>query len=107
MGTRLNETLTAEELRKVHEFKLTAGKTYVIDMESKDRDTFLKLESADSKKLAENDDIEDGKNLNSRILFTPPAAGVYRIIATSFEGRGSGAYTLTIREFVGKLKVSP
>ena len=36
---------------------------------------------------------------NSRLIFTPPADGVYRILATSFQQRGVGAYTLRIREF--------
>lgn len=39
-------------------------------------------------------------NLNSRLIFEAPADGIYRIIATSFEERGVGAYALTIREFV-------
>ncbi|GEM_PF-6169959 len=34
--------------------------------------------------LAENDDIGPD-NLNSRPIFNPPADGVYRILATSFE----------------------
>jgi len=40
--------------------------------------------------------------LNWRIIFNPPAAGTYRILATSFAQRGTGAYTLTIRELKGK-----
>ena len=32
----------------------------------------------------------------------PEEGSVYRIIATSFEQRGAGAYTLVIREFAAK-----
>jgi hypothetical protein len=45
--------------------------------------------------VAENDDIAPN-NLNSRIIFTPKETGTYRIVATSFEERGRGAYTVTI-----------
>ena len=38
----------------------------------------------------------------SHIVFTPKEEGVYRITATSFEQRGRGAYTLTIRAIAGK-----
>ena len=80
---------------------MTRGKTYVIDMTSAQFDTFLRLEDEQGKVLAENDDISED-NLNSRIVFTAPAAGSYRIVATAFEQRGTGAYTLTIREFAAR-----
>jgi serine/threonine protein kinase/Tfp pilus assembly protein PilF len=96
--TRLEGILSAEETSNVREVKMTAGKTYVIDMESKAFDTFLKLQDAKGKLLAENDDISP-TNQNSRIRYTAPADGVYRIVATSFEQAGTGPYTLRIREF--------
>jgi len=68
-------------------------------MESQLFDTYLRLEDNKGKVLAENDDISPGLNTNSRLLFSAPAAGTYRIVATSFEQRGQGAYTLTLREF--------
>jgi len=82
---------------------LTAGKTYVIDMESKDFDTYLKLEDPQGKLLAENDDISP-TNQNSRILFTPKQDGTYRVIATSVQQQGQGQYEIIIRTFVGKEK---
>lgn len=75
--------------------------TYVLDLESPAFDAFLILEDAAGKKLSEHDDITPGVNTNSRLIFEAPADGVYRIVATSFEQRGAGAYTLTIREFKG------
>jgi hypothetical protein len=88
------------KMEQVHPWKMAAGKTYVIDMVSKELDAYLRLENAEGRKLAENDDIQAG-NQNSRIVFMPPQEGTYRIVATSFEQRGAGAYTLLIREFAG------
>ncbi|HMF16739.1 MAG TPA: hypothetical protein VKE98_05995, partial [Gemmataceae bacterium] len=91
-------TLSAKDTEQVHEVKLSARNTYVIGMTSKDFDTYLRLENSEKKILAENDDIAPD-NLNSRIIFTPKEDGLYRIIATSYQQRGRGAYTLTICEF--------
>jgi len=75
----------------------------VIDLTSRQFDTFLRLEDAKKKVVAENDDIDTrANNLNSRLAFTPKEAGAYRIVATSFEQRGVGAYTLVIREWAAK-----
>lgn len=59
-------------------------------------------EDANGKVLAENDDIS-ADDQNSRVIFSPKQAGVYCIIATSFQQQGTGAYTLTVREFAGPL----
>ena len=97
--TRHDGILSDKITRRGHEFKMLKGNTYILDLESSQFDTFLILEDAAGKKLAENDDIVPGVNLNSRLVFEAPADGLYRIVATSFEQRGAGAYTLTIREF--------
>ena len=80
---------------------MTAGKTYMIDMSSAQFDTYLRLEDDKGKVLAENDNISP-ENLNSRIIFTCKQDGSYRIVATSFQQAGRGAYVLTIREFPAK-----
>ncbi len=51
--------------------------------------------------MAENDDISKA-DLNSRIVFTPSTTGVYRLIATSYQQRGRGAYEIIVREFARK-----
>ena len=96
---RLEAELTENDKSKVHPWNMVAGRLYVIDLESVAFDTFLKLEDPQGKFLAENDDIVPGVNLNSRLFFTAPRDGSYRIIATSFEHRGIGRFTLQIREF--------
>jgi serine/threonine protein kinase/WD40 repeat protein/tetratricopeptide (TPR) repeat protein len=97
----LKGRLTATDTEQVHEVKMSAGKTYVIDMTSNDFDTYLRLETANKKILAENDDIALD-NLNSRIIFAPKEGGLYRIIATAYQQRGVGAYSVTIRIFQPK-----
>ncbi len=80
---------------KVHVVKLKAGETYVIEMDSADIDSYLRLEDANGKKLAEDDD--GGGFPNARIVFRASADGDYRIIATTFNVNETGAYTLTVR----------
>lgn len=84
---------------KLHVFKMAAGKTYSIDMESKEFDTYLRLESPDGKRLAENDDRGDG-TLHSRIVHKAAKEGDYRIIATTFDGK-TGRYTLSVQPTTG------
>jgi len=93
--------LTDKEREQSHPLKMTAGKTYMIDMTSAEFDTYLRLEDDKGKVLAENDDISD-ENLNSRIIFNCKEDGNYRIVATSFQQTGRGAYVLIIREFPSK-----
>jgi hypothetical protein len=96
--TRREGALTDKEKSQVHAWKMVAGRTYVIDLESAAFDAFLRLEDAAGKLLAENDDISP-TNQNSRLVFTPKTDGSYRIVATSFQEAGTGPYTLRVREF--------
>jgi hypothetical protein len=82
---------------KIYTVKLSAGKTYQIDMESEDLDAFLRLEDAAGKRLAENDDVSPD-NLNARIVFKCQTDGTYRIIATTFDDGETGAFLLKIRQ---------
>ena len=96
-------TLTDTARQQVVEMKFEAGRTYIIDMKSTELDGYLKLRDPSGKLIAENNDISP-TNLNSRIVFTASKDGAYRIVATSFEQRGTGAYTVTVREFARKAK---
>ncbi|MFO0866693.1 MAG: PPC domain-containing protein [Gemmataceae bacterium] len=92
---------------KSHKLRLAAGKTYVIDMISSDFDTFLRLEDAAGKQLAEDDD--GGQETNAQLVFTPEKTSDFKVIATRFE-EGEGAYTLKIDELkykVGKAQTIP
>jgi thiol-disulfide isomerase/thioredoxin len=102
-GFKVEDKLTKDDPRdkvlkasaqKVHNYKMSAGTIYAIDMKSKDFDTFLRLEDAAGKKLDEDDD--GGEGSNSRLFFEAPKDGMYRIVCTSFDGK-NGAFTLTVR----------
>jgi thiol-disulfide isomerase/thioredoxin len=84
---------------KVHEFKMKAGTTYVIEMKSKEFDPFLRLEDSKGKQLEINDDVSP-TDLNSRIIHKAAMDDTYRIIATAF--KGTGGYTLTVRKGTDK-----
>ena len=102
-GLAVEGVLTKEDpldkVRKKHcreyDVKMTAGKTYVIDLMSKQFDAFLRLEDATGKQLAQDDD--SGGGTNARIRFKAPQEGVYHIIATSFNVE-TGLFLLKVRE---------
>jgi tetratricopeptide (TPR) repeat protein/tRNA A-37 threonylcarbamoyl transferase component Bud32 len=104
---QLSGRLTEQHKEQVHEVKLQAGQTYIFDLESTAFDAFLRLEDARGQKLAENDDLEPGVILNSRIVFRPLQDGAYRLVATSFQGQGVGAYVVRVREFAAPQKQPP
>jgi len=83
---------------KVHIVRLSAGVTYVIEMQSKDVDSYLIVEDAKSNKLSEDNDSGGGKN--AKILFKAVDSADYRIVATTAEASQVGAYTLTVRRHV-------
>lgn len=88
-----------DKVRKKHcrtyDVQLKGNTKYVIDMISKQFDSFLRLENAFGKQLAQDDD--SGGNNNARIRFTPPEDGIYRIYATTFNQQ-MGLFDLKVRE---------
>jgi tetratricopeptide (TPR) repeat protein/serine/threonine protein kinase len=96
---RMDGELTETEKSKAYPWNLVAGRTYVLLLKSKAFVAFLNLEGPDGKPLVQNKGTVPG--VNARIVFSAPADGVYRIVATSLEQAGVGPYTLSIREFTG------
>jgi hypothetical protein len=90
-----NDPVGPKNRCKTYSVKMTAGKTYTIDLVSGNFDAFLRLTDATFKKLAEDDD--GGGDQNARVVFVPKADGVYHIVATTYDG-DLGAFTLTVRE---------
>jgi hypothetical protein len=93
--------VTPASRETVHEVSLRAGKTYVFDMESRKLDSYLRVEDAKGRVLAEDDD--SGGNLNARLVFTPAQDGTYRLVALSLRPRDAGYYTLTARALVPRV----
>jgi hypothetical protein len=88
---------------KTYPFKMTAGKTYVIDMISKEGnpkkfDPYLRLLNPGGKKVAEDDD--GGGFPNARIQYSATETGTYKIIATTFAPGMTGKFVLTAKETV-------
>lgn len=80
---------------KMFEIKMEAGERYQIDLISNQFDSFLRVEDAAGKELASDND--SGGGLNARLIFAPPANGVYRVWVTSFDGN-LGNFGLLIRK---------
>lgn len=82
-----------------HLVRLAAGQRVIATLESDAFDPKLlvgRMNGADFVELAENDDGPDD-GLNSRLVFTAPAAGDYVIRATALQD-GEGRYTLGLDE---------
>ncbi len=86
---------TQKSHRRVHAVKLSAGKTYQIDLTG-EFDTFLRVEDSAGKLLLYNDDVTPPKVLDSRLIFTPPADGTYRLVVASFTPAATGQYLLKL-----------
>jgi hypothetical protein len=95
--------LTDRQPQQVHALKVTSGTTYVIEMRSMQLDSYLKLRDADGALADENDDIAPD-NRDARLIFTATEDALYSIVATSFQQKGRGGYTLTIRAVAGAAK---
>ncbi|HVO35008.1 MAG TPA: PPC domain-containing protein [Gemmatimonadales bacterium] len=77
------------------QFQGTAGQTVQIDVRSDEFDTYMQLLDANGTKLGEDDD--SGGNLNSRLIFTLPATGMYQIVVNNAgRTRRAGIYTVSI-----------
>jgi len=84
---------------KTYTVKFEAGKTYRIDMISKEVDSLLRLLNPDGGQVAVDDD--GGGYPNARIVYKADQSGDYKIIATTFgQPMGpfklTGAFTLTV-----------
>jgi len=80
---------------KIHLIRMQVGMNYQIDMVSNQFDSYLRLEDARGRQLAEDDD--SGGNLNARIIFDCPKDGQYKVICTAFAANGAGNYVLTVK----------
>jgi predicted Zn finger-like uncharacterized protein len=109
----VQDSLNPDNKRHKHyAIQLEEGKRYQIDLEvplnpralGQNKhffDAFLFLVDDANKIVAENDDIEQGVNQNSRIIHACTRTATYKIEATFFDnldGQELGPFTLTVRE---------
>ena len=87
--------------------QLTGGTTYTINLSGRTggggtlADSFLRLHDAFGTVLASNDDIVDGTNPDSRIVFTAPAGGTYYVDAGGFVDGYAGSYRVSVSQTGG------
>ncbi len=101
-GDTVQSTLDDTQFQHAYRITANAGDQLSATMTAGagDLDPYLVLLTADGERLAENDDIDRGVNIDARIDATLPATGTYLIVATRFleaEGFSSGMYELTVR----------
>ncbi len=95
-GVYVDNRLGRREKRsKFFTYQAEAGRTYRIDLASKDFDAYLYLLDYEGKVIAANDD--NGESLDSRIMHKTEKAGTYTVVVTSLSGQSNGAFTLTVR----------
>jgi predicted Zn finger-like uncharacterized protein len=98
----------ADKRYKLYLVPMAKGKTYQIDMESGQIDSYLRLLSPDGRVLAQDDD--SGGNLNSRIYHQATEDGKYKLVATSFNPKNqpnaTGPFTISIRLHDGPVPVA-
>jgi len=99
---RVEDELTAadesrnDSYAKSYDVALTAGHRYYIDLDSNAFATYLRVLNPAG--LVVSVDEGGGSGMNTRVEFQAVTTGVYRIVATSFEERNLGPFTLTVRE---------
>jgi peroxiredoxin len=100
---RIEGTLTKDDpvdkrrggASQTHMVKMKAGKTYTIDMVSQQVDSYLFLDDAKGKQLAEDDD--SGGMQNAQIVFNCTKDGDYKVVCTVFDANMTGKYVLTVK----------
>ena len=90
------DTVLTNSYCKTFKYKMVKGRTYQIDMKSKDVDSYLRLEDPNGKEVAKDDD--GGGFPDAKIVYTADETGEFKIIATTFGGNSTGKFTLTARD---------
>jgi hypothetical protein len=80
---------------KVYSVQFQQGQSYQLDMASNQLDSFLFVLNPNNRTVAADDD--GGEDLNASLRYQARETGMHRIVATSFEPRMTGSFTLTIR----------
>jgi hypothetical protein len=79
---------------KAHEISLVAGRRYIIDLESNEFETCVKLMNAEGAIIAFAD--EGNPDRLARLVFEAPRTGTYRLVAASNTPYAVGAFRLTV-----------
>jgi hypothetical protein len=96
----LKDKMQTESYCKTYTYKMTAGRTYQIDMKSTDVDSYLRLEDPAGAQVAFDDD--GGGFPDARIVYKAAKTGDFTIVCTTFDGNTTGKFTLTVKDLDGK-----
>jgi hypothetical protein len=86
---------------KPYKIDMKAKTTYVIELDSKDFDAYLRLENDEGKQVAYDDDGAK-VGLNAKLVYPCDRAGTYTIFATSANEAEVGQYSLRVSSFETK-----
>jgi len=81
---------------KTYKIDMQSKTTYIIELDSKDFDAYVRLENSEGKQVAFDDDGA-GVGLNAKLVYSCDKAGTYTIFATSFEEAAVGEFQLRVR----------
>jgi Bacterial pre-peptidase C-terminal domain len=82
---------------KLYPIECVAGRTYTIELRSDEFDAYLRLEDANGKTIAHDDDSGVGAlGTDAKIVFKADKSGPYTIAATSFGPKARGKFTFTV-----------
>jgi hypothetical protein len=81
---------------RFHDVPMTAGRRYIIDLESNEFAPFVKLLNAEGSMVAFAD--ECGPMHNARVIFEPTVTGTYRLVTTTWGPHETGTFRLYVCE---------
>jgi hypothetical protein len=90
--------------RDLFKVQLFAGVTYTVSETGHVggggtlADPYLRLDDATGNAVAQNDDIVDGTNPDSRLTFTPTTSGTYYVEAGAYSDGYQGSYTVSVAD---------
>lgn len=91
-----------------YSFEAAAGERVELAMNAEELDSVLRVGVVRNGVFVEQAMNDDGAGaLNARLIFTAAEAGTYVVHATSYAGRGRGAYTLSLSEGPAPIRATP
>jgi hypothetical protein len=86
---------------KTYKIEMKPKTTYVIELDSKDFDAYIRLENQEDKQVAYDDDGAK-VGLNAKLVYPCDKSGTYTIFATSFNEAALGEFSLRVSSFETK-----
>ncbi len=88
-------TIRSGEFVDAYEIAVVAGRTVMVEMTSRDLDTYLIVTDPDGDQ-EDNDDCAPGETSRSCVTVTPRRSGTMRVLATSYQPGETGRYAVAV-----------